>query len=71
MSREKFIGDVEHQLDGEDYGRGAMEATEHTARNNSRAIGRLLWVLMARGVISEQDAYYAAGLRHSFPRARK
>lgn len=30
------------QLDGDDYGRGALEAATATAENNSAAIGKLL-----------------------------
>jgi len=43
-------------LDGDDYGRGQLEAAAATADNNSRAIGRLLTVLVEKGVIGLDDA---------------
>ena len=63
MSREAFIDDVVSSLDGDDFGLGQMEATQRTAENNSRAIGRILWVLMDSGIITERDAQYIIGRR--------
>jgi hypothetical protein len=43
-------------LDGDDYGRGLLEAAAATAANNSRAIGRLLTVLAEKEAIDLDDA---------------
>ena len=47
---------AEFKLDGNDYGKGAMEAATDTARNNSQAIGRLLDLMAEKGLVSAQEA---------------
>lgn len=46
---------AEYRLDGDDYGKGAMEAATDTARNNSRAIGRLLDHLAEKGLLNAAE----------------
>lgn len=47
---------AESKLDGDDYGKGAMEAAADTARNNSQAIGRLLDLMAEKGLVSAEEA---------------
>lgn len=43
------------ELDGSDYGKGAIEAVVYTAENNSQAIGRLLDHLASLGLVTAGD----------------
>ena len=47
---------AECRLDGDDYGTGAIEAAADTAANNSKAIGRLLGLLVDKGLIAPKEA---------------
>ena len=47
---------AESKLDGDDHGKGAMEAAADTARNNSQAIGRLLDLMADKGLVSAEEA---------------
>lgn len=42
---------TEWQLDGDDYDMGVYEAVTQTAKNNSKAIGRLMEELFMKGLI--------------------
>ena len=46
---------AEYRLDGDDYGKGAMEAAADTARNNSKAIGRLLDLLSEKHLVTAEE----------------
>lgn len=46
---------AEGHLDGDDYGKGAMEAAADTARNNSKAIGRLLDLLSEKHLVTAEE----------------
>ena len=46
---------AELKLDGDDYGKGRLEAAEDTARNNSKAIGRLLDLMADKGIVSANE----------------
>jgi len=52
---------AESKLDGDDYGKGTMEAAADTARNNSQAIGRLLDLMADRGLVSAEEAATIVG----------
>lgn len=47
---------AEYRLDGDDYGKGQMEATTDTAKNNSKAIGRLLDFLANKKLLTAKEA---------------
>lgn len=44
-----------YALNGDDYGKGAVEAVTCTAENSSEAIGRLLDVLAAKGLVTAEE----------------
>lgn len=46
---------IEFKLDGEDYETGILESAAATAKNNSKAIGRLLNVLAEKEIIDADD----------------
>ncbi len=46
---------IVYRLDGEDYDRGTIETIEATATNNSKAIGKLIKILMSKGFIHMPD----------------
>ena len=46
---------VEEQLSGDEYGGGAIESLQRQSRNNSQAIGRLLDVLIHKGIIYKEE----------------
>ena len=52
---------AEDALSGDDNQSGILEVTSRTATNNSKAIGRLLEVLILRGVIITEDVQYVLG----------
>lgn len=47
---------AECKLDGDGFESGVIEATAETARNNSKAIGRLLDLLASKGLVSASEA---------------
>ena len=46
---------AEYRLDGDDHGKGQMEAATDTARNNSKAIGRLLDLLATKNLVTAEE----------------
>lgn len=42
-------------LNGDDYGKGALEAVADTSSNNSKAIGRLLDTLADKGILLPEE----------------
>lgn len=59
----------EGELDGNDYGVGQIEAATATAANNSKALGRLVDVLLQRGALQPQDITTILGLYETEVRA--
>lgn len=53
-----FIDFVVRELDGNDYGLGAIEATAQTTENISKAFGRLLGVLLSKGIITKEQMIF-------------
>ena len=51
---------VERALDGSDYGRGALEATEAQANNVTAAFGRLIQVLSDKDVLTDSQVHFVA-----------
>jgi len=47
-----------HKLDGDDYGRGQLEAAEATTTNATDALGRLMETLAQKGLLSAPEITY-------------
>jgi len=43
------------KVDGDDYGRGSIEAARQTADNAGQVLGNLIELLQTRGILKETD----------------
>jgi len=55
---EKHINDL---LNGDDYGLGAVESARATADNASKLLGKLIGILTAKKILSDDDLYKLFG----------
>lgn len=49
------------KCDGDDYGRGPVEAAKEQAVNTSQVLGRLVQLMFERGLITKLEVYKIAG----------
>jgi len=54
---------TEYRLDGYDYGVGQIEATTAIAKNNAKALGRLLDLLVTKGLVTAEETGTVVGGR--------